>query len=429
MVSLHAILVLDRDPAIVEVASQIMAQFPDQLVQRYKILFLLLLVIAAARPAETAAIDLADGKPATIPFTLIDNRIFVPVTINGRGPYQFIFDTGGANILDPAITHDLGLKLNPDGDAWGAGAGRQQAWRTDVTRADLGGVAIRDHEFRVISLEAIRKAIGFHRLDGLVGRELFERFVVEIDYAGHTLTFSEPKTWSPPGTLGKPSTLGFYEGIPTLPAIVDGQQGSFIIDTGDRSSLTLFGPFVDRHNLRARRTKKVQAVTGWGVGGPIPADVVRAQSFTFAGYDLTGIVARMPLLKTGGFASADVAGSIGTGVLKRFRATFDYARKHLYLTPGPNYAAPDPADRSGLWLSLDAAGFKVMSVVAGSPAAESGLQVDDVVTAVDGKPASQLFLVDLRERLKTAPPGTQIRLTVTTAANTRDVTITLRDLI
>ena len=137
----------------------------------------------------------------------------------------------------------------------------------------------------------------------------------------------------------------------------------------------------------------------------------------------------MPLLKTGVFASADVAGSIGTGVLKRFRATFDYSRKHLYLTPGANYAAADPADRSGLWLSMDEAGFKVMSVVAASPAAEVGIHVDDVVTAVDGKPAAQIFLVDLRERLKTAQPGTKVRLTVRTKGNTRDVTITLCDLI
>jgi S1-C subfamily serine protease len=137
----------------------------------------------------------------------------------------------------------------------------------------------------------------------------------------------------------------------------------------------------------------------------------------------------MPLLKTGGFASTDAAGSVGTGVLKRFRATFDYSRKHLYLTPGTNYAVADPADRSGLWLSSDETGFKVMSVAAGSPAAEAGLHVDDVVVAVDGKPATQIFLVELRERLKTASPGTQVRLTVKTATNTRDVTITLRDLI
>lgn len=396
--------------------------------QRPQIFLTLLLVIAAVRPAQTAAIDLADGNSARLPFTLIDNRIFVPVTVNGRGPYQFIFDTGGANILDPAVAQDLGLKLDADGEAWGAGASRQQAWRTDVSRADLGGVAIRDHEFRVISLDAIRRAIGFRRLDGLVGRELFERFVVDIDYASQTLTFAEPKTWRAPAALGKPHLLGSYEGIPTLPAVVDGLKGAFIIDTGDRSSLTLFGPFVDRHNLRTKSRKKVQAVTGWGVGGPIPADVTRS-AFAFAGHTLQGTVTRMPLLKTGGFASAEVAGSIGTGVLKRFRATFDYSRNQLYLTPGANYAAADPADRSGLWLSMDEAGFKVMSVVAASPAAEAGLHVDDVVTAVDGKPAAQIFLVDLRERLKTAQPGTKVRLTVRTKGNTRDVTITLRDLI
>jgi hypothetical protein len=428
MVSLHAILVLDRDPNIAEVASQIMAHFPDHRVQRYTILFLLLLVIAAARPAETAAIDLSGGKPATIPFTLIDNRIFVPVTINGRGPYQFIFDTGGANILDPAVAKDLSLKLDPDGEAWGAGADRQQAWRTEVARADLSGVAILDHEFRVVSLDAIRKAIGFRRLDGLVGRELFERFVVDIDYAGQTLTFAEPQSWRPPGTLGKPHALGFYAGIPTLPAAVGGLIGNFIVDTGDRSSLTLFGPFVDRHSLRAKYPKKVQAITGWGVGGPIPADVTRS-TFAFAGHTLECTVTRMPLLKTGGFASNDAAGSIGTGVLKRFRATFDYSRKHLYLTPGVNYAAADPADRSGLWLSLDEAGFKVMSVVAGSPAAEGGVRVDDIVTAVDGTPASQTFLVDLRERLKSATPGTKVRLRLGTGMGTRDVTLTLRELI
>jgi C-terminal processing protease CtpA/Prc len=78
---------------------------------------------------------------------------------------------------------------------------------------------------------------------------------------------------------------------------------------------------------------------------------------------------------------------------------------------------------------MDDAGFKVMSVVSGSSAAEAGLRVDDIVVAIDGKAAAQLFLVELRERLRTAPPGTQVRLTVKTGANTRDVTITLRDLI
>jgi C-terminal processing protease CtpA/Prc len=71
----------------------------------------------------------------------------------------------------------------------------------------------------------------------------------------------------------------------------------------------------------------------------------------------------------------------------------------------------------------------VMSVVAGSPAAEGGVRVDDIVTAVDGAPASQMFLVDLRERLKSATPGTKVRLRLGTGMGTRDVTLTLRELI
>jgi hypothetical protein len=406
----------------------IIAHFPEEHVQRQTILFALLLAIAAATPSRTAAIDLADGKTATVRFALIDNRIVLPVTINGRGPYQFIFDTGGANILDTAVAQELGLKLDADGDAWGAGAERQQAWQTGVTRADLGGVASRDHEFRVISLEAIRKAIGFHRLDGLVGRELLQRFVVDIDYAEQTLIFAEPTPWRAPAASLKPHAIEFYDSIPMVPAVVDGLEGTFIIDTGDRSSLTLFRPFVDRHKLRTKYTKKVEAITGWGVGGPITAEVTRAK-LVLAGRTLDGTVTRMPLLKTGAFAISGLAGSIGTGVLKRFRTIYDYSRKHLYLMPGPNYAAADPADRSGLWLSLDDMGFKVMSVVAVSPAAEAGLRAGDLITAVDGAPASKLFLIELRERLKTAPAGTNVHLRVKTASTTRDLMIALPDLI
>ena len=51
---------------------------------------------------------------AAVPFQLIDNRIFVETRINGGGPYQFIFDTGGQNILDPVAAHELGLALRDE---------------------------------------------------------------------------------------------------------------------------------------------------------------------------------------------------------------------------------------------------------------------------------------------------------------------------
>lgn len=387
------------------------------------------LACAGAAAADGRSIQLEGASEATLPFTLIDNRIFVPVTVNGRGPYQFIFDTGGQNILDVAVARELGLKLESAEDASGAGAATEQAWRTDVDLATIGTVAMREQEFRVLSFDAIRRAIGFRRLDGLVGRELFERFVVDIDYAASRLSFAEPSVWRPAADLGQAQPLRLVYDIPALSIVVDGLSGLAVLDTGDRSSFTLFGPFVKRHGLRTRYAKKVQAVTGWGIGGPIPAEVTRVDRLEIGGRHIRDVVMRMPLLERGAFATSSAAGSIGTGVLKRFRVVFDYSRKRMFLAPNNAINAADPADRSGLWLSQSDAGFKVMSVVPGSPADQSGIKVDDVVTAVDGVETAKLFLVELRDRLKAAAPGTRIRLGLKTGTSTRDVTITLRDLI
>jgi len=37
-----------------------------------------------------------DGDAVTVPFELKSNIIFVEVTINGEGPFSFIFDTGAS---------------------------------------------------------------------------------------------------------------------------------------------------------------------------------------------------------------------------------------------------------------------------------------------------------------------------------------------
>lgn len=395
---------------------------------RHGKLFVFLVGLFVALTAAWAqSIEFVRGD--TLPFSLIDNRIIVPVTVNGQGPYEFVFDTGGSNILDLQVARELKLALDGAEAAQGAGAVSQQAWTTRVDRAAVGPVDMRSQEFTVISLEAIRRAIGFRRLDGIVGRELIDRFVIGIDYGGLTLSFVERSTWTPSPAWAGAVPLTFVHGIPAVQATVDGISGTFIIDTGDRSSLTLFSPFVKRHALRDRHQRKMRAVTGWGVGGPIPADVVRVGRFAFGGYEVREAVTRMPTLETGAFAMSEAAGSIGTGILKRFHVVFDYRSKRMLLTPNAAYDAIDPADRSGIWLAMTEGGFKVMSVVDGSPAAVAGVRVGDIVTAVDGVQAADVSLVALRERLKTSQPGSRIRLKLKTDNGEREVELTLRDLI
>jgi len=44
--------------------------------------------------------------------------------------------------------------------------------------------------------------------------------------------------------------------------------------------------------------------------------------------------------------------------------------------------------------------------VDGGPAAEAGLKAGDTIVAVDGQPAQELLLPDVRTRFRESPPGT-----------------------
>jgi C-terminal processing protease CtpA/Prc len=115
-------------------------------------------------------------------------------------------------------------------------------------------------------------------------------------------------------------------------------------------------------------------------------------------------------------------------LLKRFDVTFDYDHQIMYLkTLSRQPTDVGVFDRAGAWLNLSNAGFKVMDLTAAGPAQAAGLKVGDEITAVDGVPASQIGLPDLRRRLRNDPAGTQVRLEVLANGQARAVTVTLRD--
>jgi hypothetical protein len=218
--------------------------------------------------------------------------------------------------------------------------------------------------------------------------------------------------------------------LPIIRGEVDGTPVRLGLDTGDRSAFTLKSPFVEQYKLRERYAPKVEAVTGFGIGGPIRAQVVRLRSLKFGPFEIKEPVTRFSLQKAGAFAAGDVAGNVGGAILKQFAVTFDYARRRLYFEKNSSYGRRDTYDRAGLWLSggRDGRSFEVFDVVERGPAAEAGLKVGDRVVAVDGRSVESLRLIAARNELKDARRKS-VRLTVQDAAGTREVVIKLRDLV
>jgi hypothetical protein len=129
--------------------------------------------------------------------------------------------------------------------------------------------------------------------------------------------------------------------MPVVNATIDGIATTVAIDTGDRSSLTLFGPFARTHGFYTRYPSKRNVVTGYGLGGPVYGDVFRLGSLDVLGNHLSEVVARASRQSGGVFTSAQQGGSIGTGVLKRFNVVYDYPHQRISAWASKYASAPD----------------------------------------------------------------------------------------
>ena len=374
--------------------------------------------------------SIAGGAAETsFPFQLINNHIYAGVSVNGK-PYTFIFDTGGVNLVTPPTAQQLGLKSEGQMQANGAGSGHMEAGLTKVSSLQLGNATVKDQVFIVTPLNAMSNVEGID-MTGMVGFETFRRFVTRVDYANHILTLIDPKKFDPKDA-GVAVPFTFNGNTIEVQGNYNGVSGNFTVDTGSRASLTLNAPFVAKNNLRTSAGKGVDAVAGWGVGGPTRAYVTRGNVLKIGSFAVNDLVVEMATDTGGAFTDAALAGNIGAGVLKRYIVTLDYEHNTMYLKPAQAQIADlDTFDRSGMWINIDEdnAGFKVVDITKGAPAEEAGLKAGDIITAVDGKPANGIHLYDLRAELRDSAPGTAVTFSVKGANGSRDIKVTLRDLI
>ena len=365
----------------------------------------------------------------TFPITVVDNRIFVDVKLDGTGPYKFILDSGGGQgaVLDTALFRHLGLASTAESQARGAGENTQRALHGTLKALAVDDLRIPNLSVLALDLAPLAGVIGFPQLDGVLGDDLFRRYVVHVDYERSELRIESPQHFRiPRGGLVVPISL-YKNFIPVTTGSLDGIPGRFAIDLGDRSALTLFGPFWRAHRIDERDGPAYDAMTGYGIGGPINAKLTRVRELKFGQVSLANPVARLSLQRRGGFADSQLAGSVGGAILSLFEVIFDYPHGRIILVP--RSTAPEHAtDRSGAWFAVDASGIYVYAVAPGTPAEEAGLQAKDRVVEINGVASRSFDVFELRG-LASDPRASELALEVDRSGERLGKTLRLRDLI
>ena len=230
----------------------------------------------------------------------------------------------------------------------------------------------------------------------------------------------------PPRALAVPIRL-YQDFIPVTTGSVDGIPGDIAIDLGGRSALTLFGPFWRAHRLDEMHGPTFDAMTGYGIGGPIKAKLTRIQELKFGEVSVAESRNEVVATTKRGFADPRIVGSISGAILGRFDVTFDYPQALIVLVPRANVVEATP-DRSGAWFAVDAGGVYVYAVAPGSPAAEAGLQAKDRVVEVNGTATDAVGVFKLRRAAADARAN-NLELVVERPRGRLTVVMQLRDLV
>src|SRR5436190_17355562 len=400
--------------------------------------FLALLVSASLGPAQIGAqtgSQSATTAPVTIPFELVSRHIMVKVRINNSRPLSFVFDTGDkVGIVDTNVAKELGLKLEGQVRIGGAGADT------------LPGSYVREATWSLPGLEGFSQPVSLtiplgrmaarfgQDMDGIIGSDFIKQYVVEVDYQNRVLKLHDKEKFSYAGAGESiPIQLNQF-GYPLLdgeviPANGDSIKGKFVLDLGSSGALVLMSPVVTQHNLLGNGMKTIKALGVGGAGGQSNGQIGRVRSLQIGKFTIANPLTLFSEDKAGAMATGQLVGNIGQLIAGKFKVFLDYNHTRIILEPNSTFAQPMERATAGVVLTTqgkDYGTIRVMDVLENSPAAQAGIQKDDILVSVDGKPAAELKATRIAEMFeKTAT----YKLTIRRGEQTLQVPLTPKKMI
>ncbi|TFH64526.1 MAG: PDZ domain-containing protein [Candidatus Zixiibacteriota bacterium] len=350
-----------------------------------------------------------DVDTVVVPFELWRNHIYISVWVNSKGPFRFIFDSGaGGTAINRKLVNEMGLAHLGTAEARGVGgADSSEVYRIDTL--EVAGIRLMGLPGSTIDFAQLESAAET-RIDGIIGYDLLNRFVISVDYASHRLVIYRAGT-EPHATWGEPCRLTIDLRLPYVDATVeDTIAARFRLDTGSASTIDFHSPFVLAHNL-LNDAAAYRPVTSTGIGGTIEGNVGLSPAINICGNRIDSLLVNFSSTSTGLFAGSNTAGNVGTGVLKAFTVTFDYGRETVYLKKTGN--APDsssPRNMAGVELEKEHGKIVVRRVIAGR-AADGFLEQGDFIVAIDGL-KTEGKSIDEVNRMLTGKRGSDVRIKV-----------------
>ncbi len=333
-------------------------------------------------------------KKVEIEFEEYNNLIVIPVTINRFLTLKFILDTGVETpILTQKVYADL-LDVNYIRELIVAGPGIADSVEAYVANGLTfylpGGLIGKNMNMLVLKNDYLQLAenIG-DEVYGIIGYDIFSRFIVEINYDSKRLILHNPQRYKARKRYTS-VPIEIKNRKPFLKTVISQNDRTnhidIMVDTGaSHAALLDLGSGTDFIPEDRIITK-----LGRGIGGEIPGYLSRLEELAIADFTFQEVLFSAPfegvynkVIKRG-----SEYGTIGGELLHRFNVTIDYFNKRMYFQKSKRYESAFEYDMSGLTLNAkgeDLDSIEVVDVKEGSPADLSGFEKGDVILNINHK--------------------------------------------
>ena len=287
--------------------------------------------------ALIAVVTLSAPSPKASPTSTIRNSVgFVLGTIDGKGPYWFLVDTGAnRSAIDDDVAQALHL-IVPGTDKVEGSAGVVEVRRARVKHLRAAGLDVREINATVSDLSGSLAPEG-SEIAGIIGFDAMGHAALLFDRRNRRIAFAS-----------KPATLASLRGativpfaldndIPLMTAEVNGEPVQLRLDTGAAIGdgpnifVNVTEAFYERLRAADPSLRPYTYFTATGMGGEIRIPVVKAGSLK-----LSRAQVREPRLivqpKVGYFARPDAVGFLGAYAFARWPGFIvDYPRRRVIL--------------------------------------------------------------------------------------------------
>jgi Aspartyl protease/PDZ domain len=327
-----------------------------------------------------------------------DYIVLVPVRL-GSKDYQFILDTGATrSVFDTVFRARMGPHVRTE--ISGTPRGETKVELYSPPDAQLGCLPLSKSPAICCDLAPFRESSGYD-VRGFLGMDFLKDWIVCFDFDDGRVDFLSPKT---PRSSSWGDPIGFnYDatGLVRVSArLGKNDETLFLIDTGmwGRGSgdleESLFSRLVDSGVARATGTAWATTIVGQSASRAARLSQFSLHSFRHENLRFT----------------SGKANSLGLHYLSRFRVTFDFPNKLIYLAKGKHFADRDYGSLTGIHSLFKPNGLEVQAVEEKRPGSLAGVRPKDVIVELNGTAISKFKPSEIRRLFATE--GKTVRMTV-----------------